>query len=305
MVRAAVAGRRAQVCSPPEAIAAAAGVPDQSLQVRQRVRQAIEALTAEIEKEGERGATPAADAAPPADQIAGVPVAEAQPKGDAKAAGKKKAAAKKEAPPAAAPKPAPAEPPPAKSPFDAKPTEGGFAEVVQDIDQRQQAARHPAEPRFREEQQVPAVPGEPLTYVPLSPQENPAEPPSDLDTLVRLLTEPPMPSDIGPFCKRRRPQDRHFADSAYIRLFFGEALPPRYAKDPNYEPPNPTAPRIDLYPDEGFNERLAAAVEMLFAIHEHARGAGLEIPQLAAFLDVYEDRAEVCRAAKAILEKQG
>lgn len=53
------------------AIAAAAGVPDQSLQVRQRVRQAIEVLTAELEKEGERGATPAADVAPPADQPAG------------------------------------------------------------------------------------------------------------------------------------------------------------------------------------------------------------------------------------------
>lgn len=251
-----------------------------------------------------------AEAPQAADQIAGVPVAEAQPKGDAKpTVSKKKAAAKKPADPGALATggvvPSADQKPAPTSPFGAKPTDGDFAEVARDIDQRQQAERHPAEPRFRaEEQQVPATPGEPLTYVPLSPQENPAEPPSDLDNLVRLLTEPPMPPDLNPFAIRRRPTDRHFADSAYIRIYFGEALPPRYAKDPGYEPAQPAAPRVDLYPDEGVNERIAAAVELLTAVNEHAKAAGVEIPQLAGFLDVYETPAECARAVKDIVEKR-
>jgi hypothetical protein len=122
----------------------------------------------------------------------------------------------------------------------------------------------------------------PPTTVPLKPVETPVsetrvEPVKDeLDEMVDLLSNPPMPVELHPLDFKRSASDRQFLDTASVRLHFGYPLADEYKADPNFNPASPPNSRVNMVTDEG----VIALVQWMHAIAERAGQNGKPIGQL-------------------------
>lgn len=250
----------------------------------------LEALRQAAPPRGLALGAPVPDPKPP-EQIGGVSVG-GGPQPDPKPTGKKPAGKKKAAPGdgQVIAGQGPGTAPPTEPAYEGPHPESAFARDMGSIDQRQQAERSPAEANYRTEPPVgPPTPGQPLTYPPghapatAGPQ---GVGPSPLDADVRLLTEPPMRPEVGVVAVHSVTPGQ-YEDSPYLRLFFGQPLSTFYAQNPGRQPTNPPNPRIKL----GSGEEIAAAVELLRAIHDRALVLGRPIEPLVSFFGIHPTNA--------------
>lgn len=124
----------------------------------------------------------------------------------------------------------------------------------------------------------------PPTTVPLKPIETPVVVPEtrveavkdELDEMVDLLSNPPMPVELHPLDFKRSASDRQFLDTASVRLHFGYPLADEYKADPNFNPASPPNSRVNMVTDEG----VIALVQWMHAIAERAGRNGKPIGQL-------------------------
>lgn len=124
----------------------------------------------------------------------------------------------------------------------------------------------------------------PPTTVPLKPVETPVVVPEtrveavkdELDEMVDLLSNPPMPVELHPLDFKRSASDRQFLDTASVRLHFGYPLADEYKADPNFNPANPPTSRVNMGTDEG----VAALTHWMSKIAERAAQNGKPIGQL-------------------------
>ena len=124
----------------------------------------------------------------------------------------------------------------------------------------------------------------PPTTVPLKPAETPVAVPEtrveavkdELDEMVDLLSNPPMPVELHPLDFKRSASDRQFLDTASVRLHFGYPVTDEYKADPNFNPANPPTSRVNMGTDEG----VAALTHWMAKIAERAAQNGKPIGQL-------------------------
>lgn len=154
------------------------------------------------------------------------------------------------------------EPPPAVEP------ESPFKAEMADIDARQNHT-------------VAVAGGPPITFHPVE------QPLDQIGRLVKLLSEPMMPSDVHPLDLKRSPQDKRMTDSALVRCAFQRYMVAEQDANMNnasYAPllPPPGDRIVDVSTDEG----VAAFVHLLAAVKNRATEMGKEIPQLEAFFAI-------------------
>ena len=154
------------------------------------------------------------------------------------------------------------EPPPAVEP------ESSFKAEMADIDARQNHT-------------VAVAGGPPITFHPVE------QPLDQIGRLVKLLSEPMMPSDVHPLDLKRSPQDKRMTDSALVRCAFQRYMVAEQDANVNnasYAPqlPPPGDRIVDVSTDEG----VAAFVHLLAAVKNRATEMGKEIPQLEAFFAI-------------------
>jgi hypothetical protein len=154
------------------------------------------------------------------------------------------------------------EPPPAVEP------ESPFKAEMADIDARQNHT-------------VAVAGGPPITFHPVE------QPLDQIGRLVKLLSEPMMPSDVHPLDLKRSPQDKRMTDSALVRCAFQRYMVAEQDANVNnasYAPqlPPPGDRIVDVSTDEG----VAAFVHLLAAVKNRATEMGKEIPQLEAFFAI-------------------
>jgi hypothetical protein len=123
----------------------------------------------------------------------------------------------------------------------------------------------------------------PPTTVPLKPVEKSevmvetrVERKDDLDEMVDLLSNPPMPVELHPLDLKRSPSDKQFLDTALVRLHFQYPLVEEYKADPNFTPANPQNSPVSVSTDEG----VIALTHWLYKIAERAGQNGKPIGQL-------------------------
>lgn len=153
------------------------------------------------------------------------------------------------------------EPPPAVEPV------SPFKAEMADIDARQNHT-------------VAVAGGPPITF-------HPEQPLDQIGRLVKLLSEPAMPSDVHPLDLKRSPQDKRMTDSALVRCAFQRYMVAEQdanANNANYAPqlPPPGDRIVDVSTDEG----VVAFVHLLAAVKNRAAEMGKEIPQLEAFFAI-------------------
>lgn len=154
------------------------------------------------------------------------------------------------------------EPPPAVEPV------SPFKAEMADIDARQNHT-------------VAVAGGPPITFHPVE------QPLDQIGRLVKLLSEPMMPSDVHPLDLKRSPQDKRMTDSALVRCAFQRYMVAEQDANVNnasYAPqlPPPGDRIVDVSTDEG----VAAFVHLLAAVKNRATEMGKEIPQLEAFFAI-------------------
>jgi len=154
------------------------------------------------------------------------------------------------------------EPPPAVEPV------SPFKAEMADIDARQNHT-------------VAVAGGPPITFHPVE------QPLDQIGRLVKLLSEPMMPSDVHPLDLKRSPQDKRMTDSALVRCAFQRYMVAEQdanANNASYAPqlPPPGDRIVDVSTDEG----VAAFVHLLAAVKNRAAEMGKEIPQLEAFFAI-------------------
>lgn len=98
----------------------------------------------------------------------------------------------------------------------------------------------------------------------------------ELDEMVELLSNPPLPVDLHPLDLKRNPSDKKFLDTALVRLHFGYPLVEEYKTDPNFMPAAPPNSPVNVGTDEG----VAALVRWMEKIAERAEKNGKPIGQL-------------------------
>ena len=98
----------------------------------------------------------------------------------------------------------------------------------------------------------------------------------ELDEMVELLSNPPLPVDLHPLDLKRNPSDKKFLDTALVRLHFGYPLVEEYKADPNFMPAAPPNSPVNVGTDEG----VAALVRWMEKIAERAEKNGKPIGQL-------------------------
>ena len=98
----------------------------------------------------------------------------------------------------------------------------------------------------------------------------------ELDEMVDLLSNPPMPVELHPLDFKRSAFDRQFLDTASVRLHFGYPLADEYKADPNFNPANPPTSRVNMGTDEG----VIALTHWMSKIAERAAQNGKPIGQL-------------------------
>ena len=204
---------------------------------------------------------------PPQASIGGVAVGEAQAgakrtrrtKAQIEADNAAEAAKKAASTPAAAPAPAPVVP--------AQPTPPNPAATA----------------AFQEDLKAIETALPPPTTVPLKPVEKSevmvetrVERKDDLDEMVDLLSNPPMPVELHPLDLKRSPADKQFLDTALVRLHFQYPLVEEYKADPNFTPANPQNSPVNMGTDEG----VIALTHWLYKIAERAGQNGKPIGQL-------------------------
>lgn len=125
---------------------------------------------------------------------------------------------------------------------------------------------------------------QPILPVALAARDPEDAPNDDLAAVIQLLSNPPMPADLSPLDRKRDSGDLQFADSAYMRIFFGLSLTTWYAEHPDHDPSPPARPMVTLTSDEGVEE----FVDLLNRVDLQTDGS---IPQISAFMSqgsVYE-----------------
>jgi len=119
----------------------------------------------------------------------------------------------------------------------------------------------------------------PVATVPVKP---PVEEPvtaavhDELDEMVELLSNPPLPVDLHPLDLKRNPSDKEFLDTALVRLHFGYPLVEEYKADPNFMPAAPPNSPVNVGTDEG----VVALTQWMEKIAERAARNGKPIGQL-------------------------
>jgi hypothetical protein len=119
----------------------------------------------------------------------------------------------------------------------------------------------------------------PVATVPVKP---PVEEPvtaavhDELDEMVELLSNPPLPVDLHPLDLKRNPSDKKFLDTALVRLHFGYPLVEEYNADPNFMPAAPPNSPVNVGTDEG----VVALTQWMEKIAERAARNGKPIGQL-------------------------
>ena len=154
------------------------------------------------------------------------------------------------------------EPPPAVGPV------SPFKAEMADIDARQNHT-------------VAVAGGPPITFHPVE------QPLDQIGRLVKLLSEPAMPSDVHPLDLKRSPQDKRMTDSALVRCAFQRYMVAEQdanANNASYAPqlPPPGDRIVDVSTDEG----VVAFVHLLATVKNRAVEMGGEIPQLEAFFAI-------------------
>jgi hypothetical protein len=163
---------------------------------------------------------------------------------------------------------------PADKPAAAQPTKpdpvatAAFQGDMASIDAKQKAEAPPAAVQVKPADAAPAQ----ETRVELVGDE--------LDEMVELLSNPPLPVDLHPLDLKRNPSDKQFLDTAVVRLNFGYCLGEEYKKDPNFQPGNPPNSPVNMKTDEG----VVALVQWLMKIAERAAQKGKPIGQLDTVL---------------------
>jgi len=98
----------------------------------------------------------------------------------------------------------------------------------------------------------------------------------ELDEMVELLSNPPLPVDLHPLDLKRNPSDKKFLDTALVRLHFGYPLVEEYKADPNFMPAAPPNSPVNVGTDEG----VVALTQWMEKIAERAARNGKPIGQL-------------------------